>query len=236
MRRDDFLKTGGPDLPPFAEDLVFWAPLTEGDLTDHISGETGTTSPGASVQWDDSKGMYLMSVSTTDSYGRGHDCVALKFSGNALLSNLAGHYRDCSVFLKVIEVSFTGVNTTSFASNKTRYFSCSSMKDVWETSPRANIYVDGSAIHYGQIIDPGSLVKICYTASSSGNGKVYVNSYVRDTGVSDSLANPLSLGIMDKNGHATSTSSPYNTIYCSAYIKDVRFYKRCLSASEVAQL
>ncbi|MCR4964872.1 MAG: LamG domain-containing protein [Bacteroidales bacterium] len=41
----------GEDLPPFSENLVFWAPLTQGDLTDHVSGVTLSV-PYGSVTWD----------------------------------------------------------------------------------------------------------------------------------------------------------------------------------------
>lgn len=44
-------------LPPFAENLVFWAPLTEGDLTDHISGKNLTQTNGT-VTWDAAVGAY----------------------------------------------------------------------------------------------------------------------------------------------------------------------------------
>mgnify|MGYP003408262231 FL=1 len=52
------MEQGGGNLPdvPFAENLVFYAPLTEGDLTDHITGNTLNYTQG--LQWDSAMGMY----------------------------------------------------------------------------------------------------------------------------------------------------------------------------------
>lgn len=59
--------TPSPGGVPFAEDLIFWAPLTEGDLTDHISGVTGEIQNGTTVTWDSSKGMYLIDTTRVSS-------------------------------------------------------------------------------------------------------------------------------------------------------------------------
>lgn len=45
---------------PFAEDLVFYAPLTEGDLTDHVNNLQGKVRTTAFITWDSSVGMYLI--------------------------------------------------------------------------------------------------------------------------------------------------------------------------------
>ena len=64
----------------------------------------------------------------------------------------------------------------------------------------------------------------------------YVNGQQVVTQSWDSLMQPVSLGICDKNGHSTNSSSQYNVSQCSLYVKDVRVYDRVLSASEIAQL
>jgi hypothetical protein len=71
MRRDDFLKTGGPDLPPFAENLVFWAPLTNGDLTDHISGASLLCDSRVSYLWDTNENCYKFTMASDLQSGRG---------------------------------------------------------------------------------------------------------------------------------------------------------------------
>lgn len=58
------MEQGGGNLPdvPFAENLVFYAPLTEGDLTDHISGNTLNYNASLNpVFWDNEKKMYRFS-------------------------------------------------------------------------------------------------------------------------------------------------------------------------------
>ncbi|MBO7628674.1 MAG: hypothetical protein J6S87_01850 [Bacteroidales bacterium] len=55
MRRQVFEKGGGGI--PFAENLIFYAPLTENDLTDHISGEALRTN-STNVTWNTTHNMY----------------------------------------------------------------------------------------------------------------------------------------------------------------------------------
>ena len=235
MRREHAIIGGGAPLPPFAENLVFWAPLTEGDLTDHISGETGTTSAGASVQWDGNLGMYLLSVSTTDPYGRGHDCCALKYNGSQFRNNFRGVYDNCTMFFVLRENTYVAGNGGTDRFCTSRYVSFSALKEVWETSPRANVMVDGNRLHSGNPIDPSQTIK-AVVVLENGFAKYYKNGAQTQSVSWDSLADPLSLAIMDKNGHATATSSGYNTISASAYIKDVRVYNRVLTVEEILQL
>ena len=61
-RREYSKQQGGGNLPdvPFAENLVFYAPLTEGDLTEHISGTVPTQSQDSYCEWDETIGMYKL--------------------------------------------------------------------------------------------------------------------------------------------------------------------------------
>ena len=56
------MEQGGGNLPdvPFAENLVFYAPLTEGDLTDHISGTIGTKMSNCEMYYDGVKEAYKL--------------------------------------------------------------------------------------------------------------------------------------------------------------------------------
>lgn len=62
--REHFI-LGGEPLPPFSEDLVFWTPLTNGDLTDHISRISPSTDSGCTVSFDTNKNMYLLTTTGT---------------------------------------------------------------------------------------------------------------------------------------------------------------------------
>lgn len=62
MRREDIIKQNAPSVP-FEEDLVFYAPLTQGDLTDHISGSTGVAvndTRSDNLTWNSSVGAYIV--------------------------------------------------------------------------------------------------------------------------------------------------------------------------------
>lgn len=48
---------------PFESELIFYAPLNEGDLTDHIS-EASLTNYGSNVTWDSTMGMYKFAAVT----------------------------------------------------------------------------------------------------------------------------------------------------------------------------
>ena len=62
MRREHLSSTRVlPDIP-FAEDCIFYAPLTQGDLTDHISSNTLTVLSPATCTWDSSKNMYYFNA------------------------------------------------------------------------------------------------------------------------------------------------------------------------------
>lgn len=228
MPRRELILPGGKTIPPsvkFQENMVFYAPLNKGDLTDWISGETGATSQDASVVWDDNVGMYLLSFNSTL---LGHDCTALRFTSPQLQANLSGIESRCTVFMILKEVSVVG------GYRSCRYFSCDTMKDVWERSPRSNICIDPRWM--GQSAIDFNLKTIALVVEN-GRQRCYVNGhYVTDDQWADSLATPVSLGICDKNGHQTDTSSSYNVSQCSLYVKDVRVYNRTLSASEIAEL
>lgn len=236
MRREHKQPRGNTPLPPFTEDLVFWAPLSQGDLTDHISGETGVSSSNCSAVWDSTEGMYLLSAATTDAYGRGHNSDALRYNSAALRANLNGtQTTGMTVYMLLKEHTY--VPGPSGIYGVSRYFSCSDMYDVWETSPRMNMLVDGARLQQGQI-DTTKMWKVVVVYSPTARQiKIYDNgSQLIIFSWTDTPAAPLSVGLLSKNGHGTSTTSGYNTISFSAYVQDVRIYNRQLTSLEVAQL
>lgn len=236
MRRE-YIKSGGDTpLPPFSENLVFWAPLTQGDLSDHISSEVGVSSSGCSATWDSSEGMYLLSAATTDTYGRGHNSDALRYNSAALRANLNGtQTTGMTVYMLLKEHTY--VPGTNGQYGVSRYFSCSDMYDIWETSPRMNVLVDGARLRQSQI-DTTKLWKVAVVYNPSARLLTFYDngSPMYTAAWTDTPAAPLSVGLCSKNGHGTSTTSGYNTKSFSAYVADVRIYNRQLTASEVTQL
>ena len=236
MRRE-YMKSGGDTpLPPFSENLVFWAPLTQGDLSDHISGEVGASSSNCSAVWDSNEGMYLLSAATTDAYGRGHNSDALRFNSAALRANLNGtQTTGMTVYMLLKEHTYVPGPNGQYGVS--RYFSCSDMYDVWETSPRMNVLVDGARLRQSQI-NTTKLWKVAVVYNpTSRQLSFYDNgSLLYTLSWTDAPSAPLSVGLCSKNGHGTSTTSGYNTKSFSAYVQDVRIYNIQLTASEVTQL
>lgn len=236
MRRE-YMKSGGDTpLPPFSENLVFWAPLTQGDLSDHISGEVGVSSSGCSATWDSSEGMYLLSAETTDTYGRGHNSDALRYNSSTLRANLNGT-QTTGMTVYMLFKEHTYVPGTNGQYGVSRYFSCSDMYDVWETSPRMNVLVDGARLRQSQI-NTTKLWKVAVVYNPTARQLSFYDngSLLHTSSWTDAPSAPLSVGLCSKNGHGTSTTSGYNTKSFSAYVQDVRIYNIQLTASEVTQL
>ena len=238
MIREHKQPGGNTPLPPFSENLVFWAPLTQGDLSDHISGEVGASSSNCSAVWDSTEGMYLLTAATTDTYGRGHNSDALRYNSSTLRANLNGtQTTGMTVYMLLKEHTY--VPGTNGQYGVSRYFSCSTMYDVWETSPRMNVLVDGTRLRQSSI----NTTKLWRTAVVYNPTSKLITIYDVDSGTqvlsgswTDTPAAPLSVGLCSKNGHDTSTTSGYNTKSFSAYVQDVRIYNRQLTASEIAHL
>lgn len=240
-KRHTYIESSSPTIPDwvlFQENLVFYAPLNQGELFDYISGEVGATSADAFVQWDANEGHYLLGY---DSTPLGHDCTALRYTSQTLKDNIDSCYtnKGSTVMITYKDVAYTGR-----AWGQSRAFSCCTMKDVWETSPRFNHYIDG--LRQGKPEAPSSIPSDCLVyrtiisvqdGNNLSNGwKIYRNGSLVYTYLIDTQNHPLSIGICDKNGHATSTSSKYNTSQHYIYAYDVRMYNRTMSASEVQQL
>ena len=86
MRREHKDNSGGSQPIPFEEDLIFYAPLTQGDLTDHVSGTTGQLLTDTTMTWDANKGMYLFHTSNPG-YG---DSISSS-NGGLYFSNVTEH-------------------------------------------------------------------------------------------------------------------------------------------------
>lgn len=59
MSRRHYIIAGGGGIP-FEENLIFYAPLTEGDLTDHVSRTIGTQMSSCEMYYDDVKEAYKL--------------------------------------------------------------------------------------------------------------------------------------------------------------------------------
>lgn len=213
MSRRHISPSGGEPLPPYSENLVFWAPLTEGDLTDHISGLVPNVQ--GSATWDANKGMYLL-----DSTQNNQRKAALRYTKSG------GFDINCQTGWTLFGI-FEKVSSTW---NYNAIMACTSiyLRNVgWSTNKECFIYVNElltgvlSGIH-----------KICIaTTNGVGAVNVYVDGvlvYTGDGYSASQMSNPPT--------QVDICASNSNSNRICEYAKDVRVYNRKLTASEVAQL
>lgn len=214
MRRNYKGKEQQPQpLPPFAENLVFWAPLTEGDLTDHISGKTPITDNLCSVSWDTSKEMYMLTASGSSSSRYG----ALKYSG--LNMGLADG-QDITFVLDFEEFSGSG-------NGYNLMFGVPATTEQIPTIAYMNHYRYTSQANYNNVIGYGR-----YACVYSGTTcQFYKNGVLINTATAASWS-----GIKFTANTASICQLNTNNTRYTMFGKNARIYNRALSASEVAQL
>lgn len=214
MRREYKWKEQQPQpLPPFYENLVFWAPLTEGDLTDHISGVSPTTDTGCGYEWDADKGMYKLTSSGNSSSRYG----ALKYSG---LNMRLADGQDITFVLDFEEVSGNGNGyNVIFGVPATTV----QIPDIAYITH----YRYTSQTNYNNVMGYGR-----YACVYSGTTcKFYKDGILKNT-VSSAKWSMIKFSA---NTASICQLNTNNTEY-TMYGKNARIYNRALSASEVAQL
>lgn len=217
MKRENVQISGSvlPDIP-FAENLVFYAPLTYGDLTDHISGTSPTTDTQCSCTWDSSKEMYLLSANGANNFR-----CALNYT------NLSLQITEKSTQQFTVTGIFEWVSKNG--NNFEAFYSVSNQKQSSNTCLR---WTCGDVTKYdGGKHFTGIKRLTAIVDNSSGQG-TYIryedNELVTNFGSWSNIKNPPnSVGICQLL---------INQYAFSCYAKDVRVYNRALSAAEVAQL
>lgn len=219
MRRA-YKKLENEPLPPFAENLVFWAPLTEGDLTDHISGVSPTTDAGCSVTWDANKGMYKLRCYSSSNYSY---VAALHYVVGEIIDLNTLNRDGFTITLFMQEISYSGNHYSAYAS-------ANGLKEVFGSGSVANdnayMYVCGARFSGTTVKQDNRITVVC-------NNQViryYYNGVL-------SLESGWSF-INDKSGiYSISVCQKHsNNTEMTIFAKDVRIYNRALTASEVAQL
>lgn len=206
--RPCYNKLENEPLPPFAENLVFWAPLTEGDLADHISGVSPTTDAGCSVTWDADKGMYLMK-------SNGRYRSSLVYRG---MNMMMQDRHEVTIVADALIVrsnhSYNAIATTPELSRSASY-NCAYIHEARN----------------------GSMNNVCRVAVSCPNTPedvyYYPKFYNNGTYITEaSWRASIQLSFNEVNVCETNN----DLYYLDAYIKNVRIYNRALTAEEVAQL
>lgn len=209
------MEQGGGNLPdvPFAENLVFYAPLTEGDLTDHISGTVPTQSQDSYCEWDETIGMYKLRAYSSNN---GADFPsALKWSIPSM--NLT----QGQALTLVIDVQEIYVYGNYYAP----------MISVPSMSSQGGAYICNTRYINKQLLS--TLHRYCVSCSAF-NGSNFTLKFYQD-GVLKQSGTWAQNYSYNKNTVSVCQLHTNNREY-QIYAKNVRVYNRELSASEVAQL
>lgn len=206
---------GNEPLPPFSEDLVFWAPLTNGDLTDHISGVTPTTDSGCTVSFDTNKNMYLLTTTGTSSSYK----AALRYTSlNLGMADGDG----VTLVIDAAEKSYSGNHYSAMLSTPSVQVESQGKNPARISIVYFHSSLDTQLHRYALTCSP----KI---GTNNFTLKRYCDGVLKHTsswnGIIPFTQNVVTMCQLNSN----------NTAY-SIYVLNARIYNREMSASEVAQL
>lgn len=212
MIREQIIIGGSGPMPPFVENLVFWAPMPENDVTDHISGISPTSDTGCSYTWDANKRMYLCET-----------------AGSISSLNAALIWNNLTLDIKPANIQqFTITGVFEFVSQNGNGYSCYiACNNYHDQSPTNIRWTNGDAG-----LTPSGTNRLTVVADNSEGLKKCIR-YVNSTQATyQSSWNgfrtpPVSIAV----GQLLN-----NNVGFRIYAKDIRIYNRALSAAEVAQL
>lgn len=212
MRREyEVAERGAVDMPPFADNLVFWAPLDNGDVTDHISGKSPSSDSGCGYEWDENKGMYLLHA-----VGSSSSCyTALKYSNLNLFEN--GHEHTL-----VIDVD---ENNSWFSSTYTNRYNIMIGSPIRTSSNGVSTYI--CHYRYSTSYTPMVGTHRYVMVVKSGTWKFYKDGVLITSLSSTGVSNGKSVAICQLN-----TNNSRNYIWA----KNARIYNKAFSDEEVRQL
>lgn len=224
--------TGSEVLDP---NLIFYAPMTEGDLTDHVTGISMQLTGKGQIEWNNSLQIYKITTPSTT-----YDTV-LTFRSNRYWKDLIQD--DFTVCAKVCR--FTNNYGTY---NKARVFACSpvgSPTDAWTSYGMgipANLFTAvGSSLQAATAC--GENYEIIYSFAAlkhfTNNTNYQQTAYRNGIQVqSDSLQASKFTAYADEvnSGLNIGLTGHTNFRYCSFGIKDVRIYNKILTQEEINSL
>lgn len=206
---------------PFAEDLIFYAPLTQGDTTDHISGQDIHIRHAGALTWDNAEGAYKFSGSYAEFYSQFY-WSNLSLGLNVSSANTVEY----TMYSKIKIVSAVDITYSRFFPSVGR--------------------TDGSGRYVGSPLF--QCTSFYFTSYTSSHWYEFVGSIANNVGnnyVDKILARTTTSGY-GVSGLPASDMNKYVSIFPIyningahsgvAYVRDVRFYNRALTAAEIAQL
>ena len=206
MKREEIVIS--QPFPPFYEDLVFYAPLNENDLSDHISNVQAVSLGNGSYQWYGSEFAHKLTTNTGASLG---------FS----IANFANLIPNSFTIFAKVKVAVA--STTFYIFSAGTYAS----NNCWPFVGTHNVGVASDTSNWHDIATVCD--KSAYTQHYYKDGVLYTslsrpaNHNTWPSNWSNLLKNNVSIGT-------------YYGYSGTAFVKDVRVYNRALTPAEVAQL
>lgn len=215
MRREHTSSSITPNVP-FAEDCIFYAPLTEGDLTDHISGASPITQSNTLFQWDSNMQMYYLESNPGTT---GYYVSPLYYDVNLPIRD----FGNLTIVIDVINVEMGNqycahVLTPSWSDIGKNYV-CAFMRQYGYGSP-------DNVLH--------RYVASSNFTSSSGSISFYKDGVLSHSVNKAEWVGSTSKPTYDKNSVAICMANDTSTF--KVYAKNCRIYNRSMTAAEVAQL
>jgi hypothetical protein len=221
MKREQTnVTSGGGGGVPFSGNLIFHAPLTQGDWTDHISGVTPVLGTG-SCTWDSTYNAYRFT------------CIESLTAQKCLIYDIpAGidfkqsENYNFSIYAKIRVVSQAAT---------TDYFTLG----VANSYSDPDVFTLGETHRFNAPSLSGAFYDLCMTRDTR-DVVFYVNKSVSRTSYWEANGNFSTFNVAKAVANETNKRCCIGTVLYNytfdTYIKDVRIYDRVLSASEVAQL
>jgi len=194
---------------PFAENCVFYAPLDEGDLSDHISGTLPHGTSNSNITWDSEKNMYVFECSKVWGYAALWDNLNMGLSNNQPITICIDAIEDTETFSSSTTNRYNSmIGTPKWTSRITTMYICHYRYDTSFTAI-------GTLHRYVAVFEGSNLIFY-----KDGN---YISSYTWN-------------GEQFSRNEVTLCLIPNNNTYYKMWAKNARVYNRAMTSAEVAQL
>ena len=211
------------------KDAVFYAPLIQGDTTDHVSGNSVTIDSRASLSWSSSENAYLF---TTPSTGY------VRYDGFVWQNLNLGIFRSPYNSIEFTLNFYVKINTIYYTGGKRAYYrGFPQMAHV-----TSNGYAYGCMLEWDDWVNyPYDITNLWYqyTVTCSNNViTTYIDGITADTkslsiNLSGYTINDCNKRVVIFPIYHTSSSYPHSG---SSYIREVSIFNRVLTLNEIQSL
>lgn len=241
--RRGLLISNGPGSEPLDSSLIFWAPMEQGDLTDHVTGIQMQLTGNGVIEWDNNVGIYKITTPSTT-----YNTVLTFINPNRMWKNLIqDDYTVCAKICRFRNNYGTNNNCRVFACGPTGLPTDQWLKDGMGRPANNFVVAGGISGQFGNIYEQiysfacathytGNIITIPEGTPDEIMQWYYKNGVMITNGataaqskfsrLSDEVNSGLNIGL---TGHV-------NYRYCTFGIKDVRIYNRILTQQEIIEI